>query len=141
MPFLPFKILRRRRLVNPQREDVLMDQWLTVRKIIPTLSLAGCLILGGCRPPKTIIALPEAPRAERPRVIVPEKKSPSEEEMKIENLIRQLEETEQRLLKTHQKTEEALRKVEEASQKTEKAAERIQKAQEKIEVIGQKEFP
>lgn len=118
-----------------------MDQWLTFKKIIPTLSLAGCLILGGCLPPKTIIALPETPTAERPRVIEPEKKSPSEEEMKIENLIRQLEETEQRLLKTHQKAEEALRKVEEASQKTEKAAERIQKAQEKIEVIGQKEFP
>jgi hypothetical protein len=118
-----------------------MDQWITFKQIIPILTLTGCLILGGCLPPKTIIALPEAPRAERPPVIEPEKDSPSEEEIKIERLIRQLEETEQRLLKTHQKTEEALRKVEEASHKTEGAAERLQKAQEKIEVIGQKVFP
>lgn len=118
-----------------------MDQWATLRKIIPALSLTGCLILGGCLPPKTIIALPEAPRVKRSPEIAPVEKSPSDDKIKIEGLIRKLEETEQRLLKTYQMTEEAFRKVEKASQKTEEAAERTQKAQEKIEVIGQKDIP
>ncbi|MBA4395525.1 MAG: hypothetical protein C0407_18390 [Desulfobacca sp.] len=118
-----------------------MDRWVTFRKIIPVLSLTVCLTLGGCLPPKTIIALPEAPRGERYPEIAPVEKYPSEEEMKIERLIRQLEETEQRLLETHRKAEEALKKVEKASRKTEEAAERIEKAQEKIEVIGQKDIP
>jgi hypothetical protein len=118
-----------------------MNQWIPFRQTIPILALTGCLILGGCLPPKTIIALPEAPIAERPPVIEPEEKLPSEEEGKIQELIRQLEETEQRLLETQRKTEEALKKVEKASQKTEESAERLQKAQEKIEVIGPKVNP
>jgi hypothetical protein len=118
-----------------------MDQWVPFRKIIPALSLTGFLILGGCLPPKTIIVLPEATRAERPPEGAPVEKSSSEEGIKIERLIRQLEETEQRLLETQRTTEEALKKVEKASQKTEEAAERIQKAQDKIEVIGQKNSP
>jgi hypothetical protein len=118
-----------------------MNHWLPFRPTIPILTLTGCLILGGCLPPKTIIALPEAPRAERPPEIEPVEKSPSEEEGKILELIRQLEKTELRLLETQRKTEEALKKVEKASQKTEESADRLQKAQEKIEVIGPKVNP
>ncbi len=118
-----------------------MDKSITYRKIIATFSLSGCLALGGCLPPKTIIALPEAPTAERPREVVPGKKSASEEQMKLEKIILQLEETEQRLLETQRRTEEAFKKVEKASEKTEESAQRIQRAQEKIESIGQKETP
>ena len=118
-----------------------MNKRKAYKKIIPALSLAGFLVLEGCLPPKTIIALPEVPVADQPKESVSEIKSPSEEEMRIEKLIRQLEETERRLLETQRKTDEALKRVEKASNKTEEAAGRIQKAQEKIEAVGQKETP
>jgi esterase/lipase len=121
--------------------EIRMDQWVTFRKIISALSLTGFLILGGCLPQKTIIALPEPPKIYESQEIVPTNKFPSEEEIKIERLIRLLEETEQRLLETQRKTEKTLKRVEKSSQQTEEAAERIQKAQEKIEVIGQKANP
>lgn len=110
------------------------------RSLLP-LILTGCLVLGGCFPPKTIISFPESPMVVKPKGAVTEKKSPSEEEARLEKLIHQLEETEQRLLETQRKTEEALKKVENASKKTDDAASRIQKAQEKIDAIGQKEAP
>lgn len=111
------------------------------RKSLLPLILIGCLVMGGCLPPKTVISLPEPPMAVKPREAVPENKSPSEEEVRLEKLIHQLEETEKRLLETQRKTEEALKKVEKASQKTDDAASRIQKAQEKVEAIGHKETP
>jgi hypothetical protein len=111
------------------------------RKGLMPLVLIGCLVLGGCLPPKTVISLPEPPMTVKPKEAVPEKKPPSEEEVRLEKLIHQLEETEQRLLETQRRTEEALKKVENASQKTDDAAGRLQKAQEKIEAIGQKEAP
>lgn len=111
------------------------------RKSLLPLILIGCLVLSGCLPPKTVISLPEPPMAVKPKEVVPEKKSPSEEELRLEKLIRKLEETEQRLLETQRKTEESLRKVENASKKTDEAAGRIEKAQEKIDAIGQKETP
>lgn len=110
------------------------------KKLVP-LILMGFLVLGGCLPPKTVISLPEPPVAVKPQEVVPEKKSPSEEELRLEKLIRQLEETEQRLIETQRKTDEALRKVENASRKTEESAGRLEKAQEKIDAIGQKEAP
>ena len=116
-------------------------QWNPYKKIISILSLIGWLVLGGCLPPKTIIAFPEAPMDHKTKVIVPDKPSPSEEQIKLEKLLRQLEETEQRLLETQRKTEEALKKVENASEKTGAAADRIQKAQEKIEAVERKENP
>jgi hypothetical protein len=112
-----------------------------IRFSISVLSLTVCLLLGGCLPPKTIIALPETPQSGRPPSTAPLEKSLSEEQRKIEQLIQQLEKTEQRLLETHRQTEETLQKVEKAALKTEEAAGRIQKAQEKIEVIGQKDNP
>ena len=118
-----------------------MNKWKEYKKVVPVLGLAGFLVLEGCLPPKTIISLPEAPAVEQPKEIVPGKKTPSEEEVRIEKLIRQLEETEKRLIETQRKTDEALKKVEKASHKTEEAAGRIQKAQEKIEAVGQKETP
>ena len=109
--------------------------------MFPALGLAGLLFLAGCLPPKAIIALPEAPVVSPPQATVSEKGSPSEDEIRLEKLIRQLEETEKRLLETQRKTEEAMKKVEKASRKSEEAAGRIQKAQEKIEAVGQKETP
>jgi hypothetical protein len=111
------------------------------RKSLLPLILIGSLVLGGCLPPKTVIYLPEPTMAVKPKVVAPEKKSPSEEEARLEKLIHQLEETEKRLLETQRNTEESLKKLEEASRKTDNAAGRIQKAQEKIEAIGHKEAP
>jgi len=105
------------------------------------LSFIASLVLGGCLPPKTIIALPEAPMTDLSVTIEPEKQAPSEEQLMLERLIRQLEETEQRLLETQRKAEEALKKVEKASEKTDEAVNRIQKAQEKIEAIDRKDNP
>lgn len=113
----------------------------THRKGLLPVVLIGSLVLGGCLPPKTVISLPKPPTAVESREAVPEKKSPSEEEARLEKLIHQLEETERRLLETQRKTEEALKKVENASRKTDDAAGRIQKAREKIEAIGHKKAP
>jgi hypothetical protein len=118
-----------------------MNKGKEYKKFIPVLGLAGFLVLEGCLPPKTIILLPEPPAVEQPKAVFSEKKSPSEEEIRIEKLIRQLEETEKRFLETQRKTDEALKRVEKASHKTEEAAGRIQKAQEKIEAVDLKETP
>lgn len=122
-------------------------------KILPALGLFGFLALNGCLPPKTVIGLPENDKIDQSGETVSEAAKPSkgeagieprktsEEEARLEQLIKQLEETEQRLLETQRKTEEALKKVEKASNKTAEAAGRIQKAQEKMEAVGQKANP
>ncbi len=105
------------------------------------LSFVVSLVLGGCLPTKMVIALPEAPMTDPSGKIEPERQAPSEEQLRLEKLNRQLEETEQRLLETQRKAEEALKKVEKASEKTDEAVNRILKAQEKIEAIDRKENP
>jgi len=111
------------------------------RKFILILSFIASLVLGGCLPPKSIIVPPEAPMTDPSGKIEPERQAPSEEQLMLEKLIRQLEETEQRLLETQRKAEEALKKMEKASEKTDEAVNRIQKAQEKIEALDRKENP
>ena len=54
----------------------------THQKGLLPLVLIGSLVLGGCFPPKTVISLPGPPRAVKSKEAVPEKKSPSEEEVK-----------------------------------------------------------
>jgi hypothetical protein len=113
----------------------------SLRKIILLLILTGCLLCGGCLPPKTIVAPLEPPQQPGPPETASQEKLSLEDQKRMEQLIQQLEETEQRLLETQRKTEEALKKIEKASQTTEESAERIEKAQEKIENIGQKDKP
>lgn len=133
MPGMPFKGFGVRMSRSKRKFPLIL--------LSAALCLTACLVLGGCLPPKTIIAVPEALPTDKPKEVSPQSKSPSEEEVRLEKLIRQLEETEQRLLETQRKTEEALKKVESASEKTDEAVDRIQKAREKIEAIGQKETP
>jgi hypothetical protein len=111
------------------------------RNFIPILLMAGALILGGCLPPKKIIAPLEPPVIQKPQEAAPEKPSLSEEQLKLQQLIKRLEEAEKRLLEAQRKTEEAFKKAEEASLKTAESASRLEKAQEKLDAIGQKETP
>jgi predicted DNA-binding protein YlxM (UPF0122 family) len=104
------------------------------------------LVLGvwgwGCMPPKQVVSLPdEVPIKEvaEPTEVTP--RATSEEILRLERLLKQLEEAERRLLETQNKTEEALHRIEEASEKNREAAERIRKAQEKIEAVDRKTVP
>jgi hypothetical protein len=106
-----------------------------IKKITVSLTLIGALAGGGCLPPKTVIAPPGRPSPVIAPAGLPEKPTPSEEEVRLERLIRRLEETEKRLLQTQQKTDEALKRVEKASKKTDEAVERINRAEEKIGAV------
>jgi hypothetical protein len=99
------------------------------------------VMLSGCLPSKKVISGYEDPAK---RIQTEEVRKPvdrTEENKKMEALIRKLEEAEQRLLEAERKNRETLRRLEDASIKTERSMERIERAGEKIEAVGKKEAP
>jgi hypothetical protein len=100
--------------------------------------LTGCLLQGGCLPPKTVIALPDTSFPARFSETGTAGEPSSEQQNKIERLLRQLEEAERRILEAQRKTEEAREKAEKAAQAIAEAAERIENAGRKIDNLGQK---
>jgi hypothetical protein len=102
----------------------------------------GILVtLGGCLPSKQVISGYDDPNR---RIKSEEVRKPgdrTEENKKMEALIRKLEEAEQRLLEAERKNRETLRRLEDASIKTERSMERIERVGEKIEAVGKKEAP
>lgn len=99
------------------------------------------VVLGGCLPPKQVISGYEDPGKRTPAGEVRKPGEGAEENLKMEALIRKLEEAEQRLREMERKNQETLRRLEEASIKTERSMKRIEKAGEKIEAVGRKEAP
>jgi hypothetical protein len=106
-----------------------------------TVGFGIIVMLSGCLPSKQVISGYEDPTK---RIQTEEARKPgerTEENKKMEALIRKLEEAEQRLLEMERKNRETLRRLEEASKKTERSMERIERAGEKIEAVVKKEAP
>jgi hypothetical protein len=113
------------------------------RKIITgfTAGFGFLVLFSGCLPSKQVISGYEDPAKRSPTGEVRQPFDQTEENKKMEALIRQLEKAEQRLLEIERKNRETLRRLEEASKKTERSMERIERAGEKIEAVGKKEAP
>lgn len=106
-----------------------------------TAGLGILVMLSGCLPAKQVVSGYNDPNK---RINPEEIRKPgdrTEENKKIEALIRKLEEAEQRLLEMERKNQETFQRLEEASKRTERSMKRIEKAGEKIEAVGRKEAP